>query len=111
MECNTTEFVFDAGSLYHHFCTMSDVRKKRGIRYSLPIILLLIILAKLCGQDTPYGIADWAKHRDEWLCEALSLNYACLPHHSTYRRILALYGSELEGVIELFLAQLVEKKT
>lgn len=111
MECNTTVFVFDTGSLYHHFQTMQDVRKKRGIRYSLVIIMLLMVLAKLCGQDTPYGIADWVNHRSGWLQEVLSLGYARMPHHSTYRRILATHESEVERVVELFLMQLVEKKT
>ena len=111
MECNTTGFVVDAGSLYHHFQEIEDVRKKRGIRYSLPIIMLLVVLAKLCGQDTPYGIADWVNHRGEWLREALCLGYSRMPHHSTYRRILATYESELGRVIELFLIQLAGKKT
>lgn len=110
MECNTGEFVFDAGSLYHHFEAIQDVRKKRGIRYSLPIVFLLVVLAKLCGQDTPFGIADWAKNRQEWLCEILLLNYPRMPHHSTYRRIMATYECELERVVTSFLAQLAEKQ-
>jgi predicted transposase YbfD/YdcC len=110
MECSTTKFVFDTGSLYDHFQSIQDVRKRRGIRYNLSIILLLVVLAKLCGQDTPYGIADWANNRAEWLCEVLCLNYARMPHHSTYRRILAVYESELDHVIAKFLLQLAEKK-
>lgn len=110
MECNTGGFVFDTGSLYYFFQGIQDVRKKRGIRYSLPIVFLLIVLAKLCGQDTPFGIADWAKNRQSWLCEVLSLNYTRMPHHSTYRRIMGTYESELERVITGFLSQLAEKK-
>lgn len=110
MECNTGEFIFDTGSLYYYFQGIQDLRKKRGIRYSLPIVFLLIVLAKLCGQDTPFGIADWAKNRQAWLCEALSLNYSQMPHHSTYRRIMGIYESELERVITLFLTQLAKKK-
>ena len=111
MECNTTELVIDAGSIYQHFGSIADVRKKRGIRYRLPVILLLVILAKLSGQDAPFGIADWVKNRAVWLREVLALSYPCMPHHSTYRRILAAYGNELERVTETFLAQLAEKKT
>jgi predicted transposase YbfD/YdcC len=69
-----------------------------------------VVLAKLCGQDTPYGIADWAKNHKEWLCEVLSLKYSKMPHHSTYRRILANYEGELERVVTPFLKQLAEKK-
>jgi len=110
MECNTSEFSFEAGSLYHYLQTMRDIRKRRGVRYDLPIILLLVILAKLSGQDTPYGIADWVKNRSEWVCEILSLTYSRLPHHSTYRRILETHEDELDRVITEFLAQLSERK-
>lgn len=110
MECNTSGFIFEAGSLQDYFQGIQDARKKRGIRYSLPLILLLVVLAKLCGQDKPSGIAEWAQHRNEWLCEVLSLSYPRMPHHSTYRRILANYEHELDRVISLFLEKLVEKK-
>jgi predicted transposase YbfD/YdcC len=44
-------------------------------------------LAKICGEDNPSGIAEWAKHRTEFLCEGLKLERKTMPHHSTYRRI------------------------
>jgi len=80
-----------------------------GLRYQLSIILLLVVLAKLCGEDSPFGIADWVKNRSEWLCKELSLNYSRFPHHSTYRRIMETYEEELDRVITAFLAQLAEK--
>jgi hypothetical protein len=43
---------------FRELLTIKDTRKKRGIRYSLPILLLLIVLAKLRGEDKPYGIAE-----------------------------------------------------
>ena len=36
-------------------------RKRRGIHYDLEIIMVLFILAKLCGQNKVYGIADWLR--------------------------------------------------
>jgi predicted transposase YbfD/YdcC len=110
MKCNTTEFIFDVGSLYYYFQSMHDVRKRRGIRYDLATILLLVVLAKLCGEDTPYGIADWARNRSEWLCEVLKLAYSRMPHHSTYRRIMANYEDELDRVTTEFLEQLSKEK-
>ena len=69
MECNTgEERVFDVGSLYAKFCTLSDKRKPKGLRYRLETILVVMVLAKMCGEDNPSGIADWAKHRLELLC-------------------------------------------
>jgi predicted transposase YbfD/YdcC len=81
--------LLDVGSLFARFQRLSDKRKPRGLRYSLALILLLIILAKTCGEDHPSGIADWAKHRTVLLVDALKLERKKMPHHSTYRRILA----------------------
>jgi predicted transposase YbfD/YdcC len=90
MESNTAEAgLFDLGSLYARFCQLSDRRKRQGLRYRLETILTLMVLAKMCGEDTPSGMADWARHRRVWLCQALQLKHPQMPHHSTYRRILA----------------------
>jgi len=58
-------------------------------------------LAKICGEDSPSGIAEWAKHRTELLCEALKLERKTMPHHSTYRRISAdvIRVEELEQML------------
>lgn len=106
MECNTAEFIVETGSLYDHFMKMEDRRKKRGIRYSLPTLLLLIVLAKICGEDKPYGIADWVQCRKDMLLEALQLKYPRLPHHSTYERILESHEQTIDEAISEFLGKL-----
>ena len=64
MKCNTQEErIFDVGSLYAKFCELRDKRKPKGLRYRLETILVIMILAKLCGEDNPSAIAEWAKHR------------------------------------------------
>jgi predicted transposase YbfD/YdcC len=88
MECNTkAEQIFDVGSLYANFGKLRDKRKPKGMRYRLETILVVMSLAKICGEDNPNGMAEWAKHRTEFLCEALKLERKSMPHHSTYRRI------------------------
>jgi hypothetical protein len=87
MECSTEEgVVFDVNSLYAHFQTLQDSRKPKGLRYELAVVLVMITLAKICGQDTPSGIAGWIKHRAEQFIETLKLKRKSMPHHSTYRR-------------------------
>ena len=89
MECNTEGGqLIDVGSLYAEFCELHDSRKARGKRYRLETVLTLIVLAKVCGEDKPSGIAEWAKHRLEWLCEMLKLERKTMPHRSSYERIL-----------------------
>lgn len=89
---------------------MKDGRKRRGIRYRLEIILALFILAKLCGENKVYGIADWVQFRTEALIQMLDLKLKrkCLPHHSTYRRLLTdeISAEELEIIISEYLVQL-----
>ena len=108
MESNTSggSIVFDVGSLYAHLQGMQDRRKPRGIRYPLAILLVMMVMAKLCGEDTPSGIAEWVKHRAEQFIEMLKLNRKSMPHHSTYRRIEAevVDPEELEQVVSSVLA-------
>ena len=108
MEC-TTEVVFDVGSLYNRFEGMKDKRKTKGLRYRLAHILVMMVLAKVCGEDTPSGIADWVRYRSEQMIEMLKLKRKTMPHHSTYRRIAedVVDVEELEQVVS---AALGEKK-
>jgi predicted transposase YbfD/YdcC len=97
--------VVDVGSLYARFQALSDRRKPRGIRYSLATILVLIMMAKLCGENHCMGIAEWAKHRGALLVDLLQLKRKKMPHHSTYRRILAevVNVEEIEKMSSAFL--------
>lgn len=107
MESNTEAgLVFDVGSLYAHFQTLSDKRKRRGVRYSLAMILVIIMLAKTCGENHPIGITEWARHRAEMLVDLLKLKRKTMPHDSTYRRILAevVNVEELEQVSSEYLS-------
>jgi predicted transposase YbfD/YdcC len=102
MKCNISEEqVFDVGSLYAKFQELGDTRKRRGLRYRLETILVVMILAKLCGEDNPSAIAEWAKHRTGMLSEALQLERKTMPHHSTYRRIVeeVICVEELEQML------------
>jgi predicted transposase YbfD/YdcC len=110
MECNTGDgIVFDVGSLYAYFQTLSDKRKRRGIRYSLALILVIIMLAKTCGENHPRGIAEWAEHRTGMLVDLLKLKRKTLPADSTYRRLLA-EGVNVEELERASSAYLGEKK-
>ena len=88
MESNTGK-VINLVSLYTRFQGVQDTRKKRGKRYALATILVGLFLAKLCGEDKPSGIAEWVKLREKWLTKMLGLKRESMPHHNTYRRILA----------------------
>ncbi len=52
--------VIDVTSLYGWLQRLPDHRDPRGVRYPLPDVLTLMVLAKLAGEDQPAGIAHWA---------------------------------------------------
>src|SRR5512145_2408625 len=98
--------LIDVGSLYAEFSQLKDRRKARGKRYRLETVLTLLVLAKVCGEDKPGGIAEWAKHRLEWLCEVLKLERKSMPHRSSYERILEQVVSweEMEQLVSRVLS-------
>jgi predicted transposase YbfD/YdcC len=117
MESNTKEPVeqsegalINLRDLMSYLKEVKDGRKKRGKRYPLEVILVLFILAKLCGQNKIYGIADWVQQQSEYVMEALGLKYKRLPHHSTYRRVLAekVEGDNLERLMGAYQAQVAQ---
>jgi len=99
------EGVIDLGSLYKKLEGLSDLRSSQGLRYPLAVILVLMVLAKLSGEDTPSGIAEWAQYRSAELSEHLKLTRKRMPHHSTYRRIMAevVDADEFELLVSTYL--------
>lgn len=81
--------IFEVGSLYAYFQRVKDTRKLKGKQYPLTQLLLLMMMAKLGGEDKPSGIADWIANRVEQLYEMKILHKKRVPSHMTYRRVLA----------------------
>ena len=96
--------LFDLDRLYDALRQVKDRRKKRGLQYPLAEILLIGVLAKLAGQSSSRGIADWAKLRQHELRSLFALRRARMPHFSTWSRILgkAVDPDELEQVLGKF---------
>ena len=94
-------FMCDLQALYEKFCQLRDYRCRRGIRYPLPILALVALLAKFAGQDSFQGIADWAKAHQVELAHLLNLKRVAMPHPVTFSRALGdkLAKDELEKII------------
>jgi len=97
--------------VYEGLLKLTDVRKAKGKIYSLDAILMIIVLAKLCGVDSPYAIADWAKNHQMQLVELLQLKRPntlkgrrALPSHHTIRRIMGrvVYEEEVERFVAAY---------
>lgn len=108
LEQDADGIVFDVGSLYAWFEGLTDRRKRRGRRYPLAVVLVALVLAKLAGETTPSGIAEWVQERSALFLETFGLKRKRMPHHTTYRRILksVVELAELEQVAQRFLGTL-----
>jgi predicted transposase YbfD/YdcC len=96
----------DARSVYRAFEQVSDGRHKRGVRYSVALILTLIVLAKLAGMTTPLAIAEWVRLRAKWLPQVLPMARETFPCASTYSNVLRTLDAEQVNQV---LAQLLTR--
>ena len=100
-------FVFSVGALMERLENLVDTRKARGKRYTLPFLMIVILLAKLAGEDTPKGIAEWLKLRRRQVVAAFNSKRDTVPAYNTIRRTLAdtVSESELQQAFVRFLHQ------
>ena len=100
-------FVFDIGQLMVWLEQVTDQRKARGKRNSLSFLLTAILLAKLAGEDTPKGIAEWLKWRRPQIVAAFGLSRSSVPAYNTIRRTLSetLPAEELQWHFQQYLHQ------
>src|SRR5690606_24026603 len=91
-------------SLYQRLQAVPDYRGKRGRRYEAATVMVIVLLAKLAGEESVSGIAQWARLRAEWLQSALGM--VRLPCANTYAYICAhLDMGELNEQIATYFEQ------
>ena len=103
-EISAEGVVYDKGSVYERIQGLQDLRKARGKRYSLTTVLMVVLLAKLSGADSPTAIAEWGVHHQSEIEELLQIKLKRMPERSTYRRILAyqVYEEEIERLVGVY---------
>ncbi len=111
MQCNTevqathTADQARIRSLYEQLQAVPDYRGKRGRRYEAATVMVIVLLAKLAGEESISGIAQWARLRAEWLQSALGI--VRLPCANTYAYICAhLDMCELNAQIATYFEQI-----
>jgi predicted transposase YbfD/YdcC len=79
-----------------------DAHKRRGVRYPLPVLLSIAVLAKLCGESQVHAIADWAHARCEELAKQFGLRRSSMPHPTTWTRVLgrAVAAAAIEEAVQ-----------
>jgi len=110
-DVNENGLIFDVDSLYAYFQRVSDTRKAKGKQYPLVLLLFLMMLAKLGGEDKPSGIADWVSAIAWNSFEMKVLPKKKAPSHMTYRRVLqdTIQPEEFERLISAYHQAQMEK--
>lgn len=76
-------------SLACHLGILPDPRKAKGQRHLLLDILVIAVLATLCGVDDWEGIEQFGKFQEGWLRTFLALPNG-IPSHDTFNRVFRL---------------------
>ncbi len=84
----------EALSVYRAFEQVTDGRHKQGVRYSVALILTLLVLGKLAGMTTPRAIAEWVRLRAGWLRKVLPVRREGFPCAATYSNVLQTLDAE-----------------
>src|SRR5437868_3954287 len=74
-------------SVYQVLLQVTDRRGKRGQRYTAGVVLTLMLLAKLAGEKSVSGIAQWVRLRAEWVRAQLPFKDERLPCANTYEYV------------------------
>lgn len=80
---------------------LPEPRRKQGIRYPLVSVVVVALMAMVCGADDAEGMEDWGDANAEWLDELLDL-----PHGTPTQDVfLAVFGAIDPGAFrDVFLA-------
>jgi predicted transposase YbfD/YdcC len=99
--------LLNIGELYGVLEQVTDKRQDKGKRYTIGILLIVVILGKLCGEDTPYAIAEWAKLRGKELQQLFGYHRPVLPSNKTLQRLTntSLDDEDLQRIIRHYLHQ------
>lgn len=95
------------GGLFSVFATVSDKRKKRGIRHPLQAVLAVATCAVLAGQRSFVAIEEWARDQSKEVLKLLGCRYGRPPSERTFRRVLKkrVDAEELDEKLGLWVAE------
>lgn len=99
--------LLNIGILYNVLEQVPDNRNGKGMRYPIGILLIVFILAKLCGENTPYGMAELAKMRATELQNLFGYHRLVQPSNKTLQRLTdtTLEDKALQKTIRRYLHQ------
>lgn len=96
---------FNLADLAEKLNQLTDSRDNRGKVYELGSVLTMILMARLSGEDKPYGIFEWIRVQRMSFVSLLGLKRKQTPCLNTIRTILEEVVSltELESMLRQYL--------
>jgi hypothetical protein len=77
------------GTLFEHFSPLEDGRDPTKVRHLLIEIVIIAIVAVICGADGWTEIEEFGKSNEEWFRKFLKLENG-IPAHDTFGRVFSL---------------------
>ena len=94
------------GGLIEVLRSITDPRKRRGIRHPFESVLALAVMAALSGMRSYESIAEWAKDCPKELLKRFRCWCHKAPSEPTFRRVLqSTNATEVDRAISAWLAQ------
>ena len=81
-----------AGKLLDIFKQIQDNRRDLSKLHKLNDILVMAIIAVICGADTWNNIEEYCEAKEEWLSSFLDLEHG-IPSHDTFNRVISSIDS------------------
>lgn len=95
-------------TLWYFLHEVSDPRRSQGRRHSLPVLLLLSLLALCSGHTSYQGMEEWARNYQFLLREQLPFLAGHTPDAATFHRVFARLDTEtFEEVLGTWLQVIV----
>jgi predicted transposase YbfD/YdcC len=83
----------DFDDLAQHFEQLDDPRSDVNLQHPFASVIAISLMAVLAGAGGPTAIAEWARHKAEWLVKFLPLPHG-VPRKDVYRRVLSAINSQ-----------------
>ena len=106
LEANETGVIaFNLADLAARLNHLTDTRARRGRIYPLGMLLTMIILAKLAGEDKPSGIVEWIRLRGNAFVAIFNCKHQRMPCLNIVRWVLqeVISIEELEKILGEYL--------
>jgi predicted transposase YbfD/YdcC len=81
-------------SLHNHFRWIPDPRTGNNKKHNLLEVIILSVLAVLCGAESWYEMEEFGKEKEDFLRQLLPLENG-IPSHDTINRVFMLINAEL----------------